>query len=123
MALLHINVVARRQLQRERQFRVRTDPFEILDEHVFYNRFRLSKTAVMDLSRLLHDDLRRKRRSNTLTVPEQLLVALRFYARRQKQGGQKHSLSNTAARHYCTGKLLFFSETALFFSNTLNTCK
>jgi nuclease HARBI1 len=81
MLLLPLRILARRQLRRERQFRVRTDPFDVLDDEVFYNRFRFTKAAVLDLARCLHDSLSRSnRRWYTLTVPEQLLICLRFYA-------------------------------------------
>ena len=78
--MLPVNLVAAAKLRRERLYRSRDDVLHVLDDETFRNRYRFPNAAVVDLAYLLYDDLAQTKRSNALTVVEQLLVTLRFYA-------------------------------------------
>ncbi|KAJ8964658.1 hypothetical protein NQ314_004722 [Rhamnusium bicolor] len=64
-----------------RNFRVRNDPFVEYSEGEFRDRFRFTKNTVNYLVQLITDDIRpTTHRNRSLSVAEQLLLTLRFYA-------------------------------------------
>ncbi|XP_064489443.1 putative nuclease HARBI1 [Ornithodoros turicata] len=70
----------------ERTFRERADAFEESDQ-VFLNKYRLTKELVRWLCHQLRPALQPRRATRrTLTVAEQILIALRFYATGSFQG-------------------------------------
>ncbi|XP_064465745.1 putative nuclease HARBI1 [Ornithodoros turicata] len=70
----------------ERTFRERADAFEESDQ-VFVNKYRLTKELVRWLCHQLRPALQPRRATRrTLTVAEQILIALRFYATGSFQG-------------------------------------
>uniref|UniRef100_A0A914UQC5 Putative nuclease HARBI1 n=1 Tax=Plectus sambesii TaxID=2011161 RepID=A0A914UQC5_9BILA len=71
----------RRALRRERVFRDRGNPLDVLDDLQLYERFRLDRQGIMDITEMLDDVLRRAtNRSQALAPSLQVLIALRFYA-------------------------------------------
>ncbi|KAJ8930471.1 hypothetical protein NQ314_016698 [Rhamnusium bicolor] len=64
-----------------RNFRVRNDPFVEYSEGEFRDRFWFTKNTVNYLVQLITDDIRpTTHRNRSLSVAEQLLLTLRFYA-------------------------------------------
>ncbi|KAJ8929149.1 hypothetical protein NQ314_018173, partial [Rhamnusium bicolor] len=64
-----------------RNFRVRNDPFVEYSEGEFRDRFRFTKNTVNYVVQLITDDIRpTTHRNRSLSVAEQLLLTLRFYA-------------------------------------------
>ena len=70
-----------RQLRRERVFLDRNNHLETLNDQGLISKYRLPRRCILDLCEVLRVDLERPtRRNNALTVSQQVLVALRFYA-------------------------------------------
>lgn len=74
-----LNIV--RRIERPRNFRVREDQFTKYDNEEFRNRFRLTKENVHLIMELIGNRLQvLSLRRNVLSVMEQILLSLRFYA-------------------------------------------
>jgi hypothetical protein len=64
-----------------RRLRDRFNPLEEYDKEEFHIRFRFQKDSVIDLVKILDQDLKHQsRRYLPLTLIQQVLMALRFYA-------------------------------------------
>ncbi|KAJ8930822.1 hypothetical protein NQ314_016354 [Rhamnusium bicolor] len=64
-----------------RNFRIRNDPFEEYSESEFRDRFRFTKDTVNYLAEIIRHDIEPTTlRNRSLSVAEQLLITLRFYA-------------------------------------------
>ncbi|KAJ8911563.1 hypothetical protein NQ315_007944 [Exocentrus adspersus] len=70
-----------RHIERPRVYRERENQFEKYSESEFRNRFRLTKENVNILVELIEDNIPIiSYRGNTLSIMEQILISLRFYA-------------------------------------------
>jgi hypothetical protein len=73
-------LVAQKQMRRERVFRDRQNPFEFYNDVEFNSRFRFTKENAMFVIDLISDDIRFDTdRSHALPPYLQVLIALRFY--------------------------------------------
>ncbi len=99
MAYLYLLQEAERHLRRERVFRDRNNPLEILDDHAVIRKYRLSRECIIDLCEDPCEDLERPtRRNRALSVQDQILCALRFYATGSFQEviGDRHGLNKSS---------------------------
>lgn len=72
---------AGRQLRKERVFLDRSNHLNIFNDEELIHRYRLPRRQIQELCNLLAGDLERAtRRNHALTVEQQVLAALRFYA-------------------------------------------
>ncbi|KAL4231881.1 hypothetical protein ACF0H5_009457 [Mactra antiquata] len=71
----------RNYLRREILFWDRMNPFEYYDDNEFRRRFRFRKNSVMDLIRLVGDDIKpTSGTSGAILSHLQVLLTLRYYA-------------------------------------------
>lgn len=76
-----LNSFAHFQIRRSRVYQVWTDFFAKYDDVQFRQRFRLTKDSTLHLVGLLNHLLEPQSKAKTCTsVPEQILIALHFYA-------------------------------------------
>jgi len=79
--MTHLLYLAQHSLRKARVFRDRTQPLDSLDDDELIARYRLPRTCIMELCDELTDELTRPTaRSSALSVPTQVLTALRFFA-------------------------------------------
>lgn len=68
-------------IRKPRVFRQRKDPFNMLDDFEFKQRYRLANATVMDLTHNIGINLRHETcRNKSLDPLTQILITLRFYA-------------------------------------------
>ncbi|XP_054920477.1 putative nuclease HARBI1 [Dermacentor andersoni] len=79
--LARLQLIAELLMRRERVFRDRTNIFEVFDEDELQRRFRFGRAGIAYLAELLRDDLQHPtRRSHALSVEQQVVLALKFFA-------------------------------------------
>ena len=70
----------RRQIQRNRIFRDRTNPFDEFDDVELYKKFRFRREDIITIIAEIADDIEHVNRQGSLPTLLQVLTALRFYA-------------------------------------------
>jgi len=93
MAVQLFLVNDRQRQNRPRIFRDRSSPLDSLDDADLIARYRLPRQCIIELcDRLNHDLERATQRTQAMSVPTQVLTALRFYASGslQKDAGDLH---------------------------------
>lgn len=74
-------IVQHEPIRRPRVFKQRKDPFNVLDDYEFKQRYRLNKATVMDLTYNIGNNLKHETfRNKSIDPLAQILITLRFYA-------------------------------------------
>jgi len=97
--MTHLLYLAQHSLRKARVFRDRTQPLDCMDDDELIARYRLPRTCIIELCDELRNELTRPTaRSSALSVPTQVLTALRFFATgsMQRVTGDLHGISQAS---------------------------